>query len=240
MRPDLTESTGVMLCTDHGHYLGEHDIFGKPAAPVYSELGRIPLLVRWPGQPPRDVDALTTSVDLHATIADLFGADVEHPTHGRSLLPVIEGTADAVRELALFGYWGGHVGVTDGRYRYLRGCGESELPTLHVVEPLVHHADSGLPRRSGCPAPTRRATLQPMPGTDVPVIRQPFEPGDRLPFWAGHLPPSDSHLFDVDNDPGEENDRVGSSGEAEMLDALASMLREISAPADLLERIGVR
>ena len=75
----LAGTTGVVLCTDHGHYLGEHDLFGKPAAPVYSELGRIPLLVRWPGRPPRDVDALTTSVDLHATIADLFGAERRPP-----------------------------------------------------------------------------------------------------------------------------------------------------------------
>jgi arylsulfatase A-like enzyme len=35
----LADSTGVVLCSDHGHYLGEHDIFGKPGAPVYSELG---------------------------------------------------------------------------------------------------------------------------------------------------------------------------------------------------------
>ena len=53
----LRNSTAVILCTDHGHYLGEHDLFGKPAAPVYSELGRIPLMIRWPGAAPRDVDA---------------------------------------------------------------------------------------------------------------------------------------------------------------------------------------
>jgi arylsulfatase A-like enzyme len=234
----LTDSTGIVLCTDHGHYLGEHDIFGKPAAPVYGELGRIPLLIRWPGQSARDVDALTTSVDLHATIADLFGATVEHPTHGRSLLPVIEGTATSVRELALFGYWGRHVGVTDGRFRYLRGCGETNFPlsmwsNRWSTMPIPAYPEVRLPR------PDARATLRRMPGTDVPVIWQPFEPGDRLPFWAGHLPPSDSHLFDILNDPGEEDNRIGTSDESQMLDALASMLREISAPEDLRQRVGV-
>ena len=34
------------------------------------------------------------------------------------------------------------------------------------------------------PNPDRRATLDFMPGADVPVIRQPFEAGDVLPFWA--------------------------------------------------------
>jgi arylsulfatase A-like enzyme len=234
----LGDSTGVVLCTDHGHYLGEHDIFGKPAAPIYSELGRIPLLIRWPGQEHRDIDALTTSVDLHATIADLFGATVDHPTHGRSLLPLLEGTATSIRDLALFGYWGRHVGITDGRHRYLRGCVDTNFPlsvwsnrwSTMPVHPLP---DLRLPR------PDRRATLRIMPGTEVPVICQPFEPGDALPFWAGFTPPGDTHLFDTVEDPGEEVDRTGGPAERGLLDALASELRDIGAPGDLLERIGV-
>ena len=35
------------------------------------------------------------------------------------------------------------------------------------------------------PRPDARARLEPAPGTTVPVIRQPFDPSDRLPFWAG-------------------------------------------------------
>ena len=234
----LADSTGVVLCSDHGHYLGEHDVFGKPDAPIYSELGRIPLLVRWPGQLHRDVDALTTSVDLHATIADLFGVAIDHPSHGRSLLPLIEGTAASVRELALFGYWGRHVGVTDGRHRYLRGCGEDNFPISMWSNRWSTMPVGALPQLR-LPRPDRRATLRYMPGTDVPVICQPFEPGDDLPFWAGRRPPAESYLFDVEADPGETDNRVGTPIEHEMLDALATELRHISAPADLLSRIGV-
>ncbi len=107
-----------------------------------------------------------------------------------------------------------------------------------MVESLVHHADPGFPQIR-LPRPDRRATLKPMPGTDVPVICQPFEPGNALPFWAGVVPPSESHLYDVVNDPGEMENQVGTSSEPEMIDALATMLKEISAPADLLERVGV-
>jgi hypothetical protein len=84
-----------------------------------------------------------------------------------------------------------------------------------------------------------RATLRTMPGTQVPVIRQPFEPGDQLPFWAGHLPPSDSHLFDTENDPAEMENQLGTAMEGSMLEAMATELRGISAPVELLERIGV-
>ena len=234
----LRSSTAVVLCTDHGHYLGEHDLFGKPGAPIYSELGRIPMLIRWPGRGQRDVDALTTSVDLHATIADLFGVTVDHPTHGRSLLPLIEGTAASVRELALFGYWGRHVGVTDGRYRYLRGCGESNFPlsmwsNRWSTMPVQPAPELRLPRPDG------RAVLRSMPGTGVPVITQPFEPGDRLPFWAGFEPPSDSYLFDTESDPGEHENRVGERREDRLVEALATELRTIGAPSDLLQRVGI-
>jgi len=232
----LAGTTAVVLCTDHGHYLGEHDLFGKPGSPVYSPLGRIPLLVRWPGRPPGDVDALTTSVDLHATITDLFGAEVDHPTHGVSLLPLIEGSATSVRDLALFGYWGRHVGITDGRHRYLRGTGDQNFPlsmwsNRWSTMPVPAYPQVRLPRPDG------RATLETMPGTDVPVIRQPFVAGDPLPFWAGATPPDDTHLFDVSVDPDEVEDMVGTRAEAGLVDALAGELRAIQAPADLLERL---
>ncbi|MGH9080580.1 MAG: sulfatase [Acidimicrobiales bacterium] len=234
----LADSTGVVLCTDHGHYLGEHDIFGKPDAPVYSELARIPLMVRWPGRAPCTVDALTTSVDLHATVVDLFGAAVEHPTHGRSLLPLIDGTADSIRELALFGYWGRHVGVTDGRVRYLRGCGEENLPLSVWSNRWSTMPIHPLPQLR-LPRPDHRATLEEMPGTGVPVIRQPFGRGDDLPYWAGLRPPSGSYVFDTGVDPGELENRAGGRQEAAMADALSVELRRIGAPTDLLERIRI-
>jgi arylsulfatase A-like enzyme len=233
----LRDSTAVILCTDHGHYLGEHDLFGKPSAPVYSELGRIPLLIRWPGAAPRDVDALTTTVDLHATIADFFGVTVEHPTHGRSLLPTIEDGATAVRELALFGYWGSHVGITDGHHRYLRGSGGLNFPISMWSNRWSTMPVHAFPDLRLLPRPDQRAELRLMPGTEVPVIRQPFEPGDTLPFWSAKGSSDGSCLFDVDADPGEVENQVGGRREDEFADALAAELRRIQAPADILERV---
>ena len=47
-----------------------------------------------------------------------------------------------------------------------------------------------------------------MPGSDVPVIRQPFGPGDRLPYWAAGRALS-HHLYDLDVDPDEAENRAG-------------------------------
>ena len=234
----LDGTTGIILCTDHGHYLGEHDLFGKPGVPIYREMGHIPLVVRWPGQTPRDIDALTTSVDLHATVADVFDAEVDHPTHGTSLVPLIDGTADDVRELALFGYWGREVGITDGRRRYLRGCGETNFPLSMWSNRWSTMPIQALPELR-LPRPDRRATLETMPGTDVPVIRQPFVAGDPLPFWAAGAPPRQTLLFDTDVDPGELENRASTTDpdERELRVALADELTRIGAPPDLRERL---
>ncbi|MFA9563349.1 MAG: hypothetical protein ACERLM_01385 [Acidimicrobiales bacterium] len=46
-------------------------------------------MIHWPGATRRGVDALTTNVDIHATIADAFGVEPGHHTHGRSLVPLL-------------------------------------------------------------------------------------------------------------------------------------------------------
>lgn len=236
---DAWEDTAVILCTDHGHYLGEHDVVGKPGAPLYDVMSRIPLLVAWPGRPAATVDALTTTVDLHATLLDVFGAAVEHRTHGRSMRPLIEGTASSIREWALMGVWGREIHVTDGRVKYARAPEADNLPlsmwsNRWSTMPVHAYPDLRLP------PPDRRAWLDTMPGSDIPVIRQPFDVGDTLPFWAatrftGH------HLWDVDLDPGELEDRVGDDDrlESEAIDRLRAALDEVDAPDDQYQRLGL-
>lgn len=105
-RNHLWEQTAVIVCTDHGHYLGEKDIWGKPPVPVYEPLGHIPLLIAWPGVAAGTSAALTTSVDLFATLTDVFGVQTRHRTHGRSLVPLIRGKLGSIRQYALSGVWG--------------------------------------------------------------------------------------------------------------------------------------
>jgi hypothetical protein len=90
------------------------------------------------------------------------------------------------------------------------------------------------------PKPDRRAVLDTMPGSDVPVIRQPFTVGDQLPFWAASRF-TGNHLWDVDEDPWETRDLAGTDvrGEREALDRLRAALDEVEAPSDQYERLGV-
>jgi hypothetical protein len=78
-----------------------------------------------------------------------------------------------------------------------------------------------------------------MPGSDVPVIRQPFEPGDRLPFWVGRNTVDSHYLFDLSVDPEEDENLVGHAVERDMVELLRHAMQSLDAPGEQLERLGI-
>jgi len=242
-RDELWETTAVIVCTDHGHYLGEKDIWGKPGVPIYEPLGHIPLLIAWPGVAPRPVTALTTAVDIHATLLDIFAVSVPHRTHGRSLVPLLEGTASTIRDYALSGIWGREVHLLEATndhravVKYARGSAGSNAPLSMWSNRWSTMPIPQMPQLR-LPLPDDRAFLDHMPGSTVPVMRQPFREGDLLPYWAfgsctGH------HLFDLHNDPREEENLIGTALESRLADRLRDVLQEIEAPDDQFIRLGL-
>jgi hypothetical protein len=88
------------------------------------------------------------------------------------------------------------------------------------------------------PVPDERAFLDKMPGSTIPVIRQPFQEGDLLPFWAmgkdfGHL------LFDRREDAAEQFNRVDGKAERDSAELLREALNSVDAPQDQLIRLGL-
>jgi arylsulfatase A-like enzyme len=264
-RQDLWDTTAVIVCTDHGHYLGDErstgapgpdtssatvaDIWGKPMVPQFEPLGHTPLMIHWPGryiwgQTPDvtpTIDALTTNVDINATIADIFGVEAKHRTHGRSLVPLLDGTATSIRDWAIGGVYGNWVQVTDGRRKYARAPVDDNFPlSMWSNRWSTMPVHKGLEDFMRFPTPDRRATLDFMPGTDIPVIRQPFAAGDVLPFWAsGGRNVGRHHLYDLDVDPDEHENRRGGAQEADMADLLRTALVDVEAPSEQLERLGL-
>jgi len=236
----LWDSTAVIVCTDHGHYLGEKDIWGKPGVMQYEPLGHIPLLVHWPGAAGgTECDALTTNVDIHATMADVFGVDLARPGHGASLAPLVKGEATQIRSWSIGGVFGNWVQVTDGHRKYARGADGANFPLSMWSNRWSTMPVHGLEDQTRLPPPDRRARLDFMPGSDVPVIRQPFEPADPLPFWVGGNTVDAHFLFDLDDDPGESENLVGTAAEAAMIELLRVALQEVEAPGEQLDRLGI-
>ena len=235
----VADDTAVIVCTDHGHYLGEKDIFGKPGVPHYEPLAHTPLMIRWPGASPRRVRALTTNVDLNATIADCFDVTLPHRTHGHSLVPLITEQAAGVREWALAGVFGRWVHVFDGARKYARGpIKDDNLPLSVWSNRWSTMPINALPMLK-LPKPNRNAVLDFMPGSEVPVIRQPFKAGEHLPFWSVGMPAGEHHCYDTSIDPEEAENRVGTRDEADMRELLRVALDAVDAPAEQLSRLGL-
>ena len=250
----LWDTTAVIVCTDHGHYLGEErsvghpgeeasaDIWGKPMVPQFEPLGHTPLMIHWPGREGgSEIDALTTNVDLNATIADVFGVELEHRTHGHSLLPLLTDQVTSIRDWAIGGVFGNWVQVTDGQHKYARAPVDDNFPlSMWSNRWSTMPGQDDLASFMTFPKPDRRATLDFMPGSDVPVIRQPFAAGDDLPYWAGgERSVGQHHLYDLGIDPDEAENRRGEASEAAMADLLRTALVEVEAPAEQLERLGL-
>ena len=235
---DLWDDTMFILCTDHGHYLGEKDIWGKPRVPQYETLGHTPLMIAAPGIAPGEIDALTTNVDIHATLADLFGLEIEHRTHGKSLLPLIYGEQTSVREYAMGGIFGQWVQVQDGQNKYARAPVGDGFPLSMWSN---RWSTMPVPSMPGLrlPDPDRRAYLDFMPGSDIPVIRQPFQQGDLLPFWSMSPQLDAHHLYSIANDPFETHNMLGDPLEKQMLELLHTALTEVEAPREQFDRLGL-
>ena len=235
----LWDDTLVILCTDHGHYLGEKDIWGKPGAPLYETIARIPMLMAVPGREGGSCEALTTSVDLFATLEAIFDLGrARQRTHGVSLLPLLKEETHSVRESVLAGVWGREVHLIERDLKYVRAPVAANAPLAIYSNRWSTMPTHVIPRYQALPLPDERAVLDRMPGSDVPVLRQIWEAGDAIPFWAASRFRG-NHLYDLAADPAEDANLAGGSGESAAAERLAEALREVEAPAAQFERLGL-
>jgi arylsulfatase A-like enzyme len=226
----LWDDTAVIVTSDHGHFLGDHGWMGKPYAPMYDVLARTPLVIWHPDSPRagESVEALTSAVDVYATVLDLLGVETPDGAgpHSRSLVPLLEGATDAHRDWALYGYWGSSVNVTDGTYTYLHPC-DADRPAETYSTTMMNP----YPRQFRDPEPKRDAEPAGLPYTDTPVWR--FE-------TPAHSRQDDPMLFDVSADPDQLNDLVGDSSEEErMRGLLVTGLDALEAPEEQYRRLGL-
>ena len=91
----LAENTIVVFTGDHGFFLGDHGWFDKRF--MYEQAIRVPWMIRYPGR----VKAGTVStdwvvnIDNAPTILDLAGVEVPADMQGRSVAPLLKGSAPA-------------------------------------------------------------------------------------------------------------------------------------------------
>ena len=118
---NLWEDTLLIVCTDHGFLLGEHDWWAKNIQPWYNENAHTPLFIWDPrcGLAGERRQSLVQLIDISATLLEFFDVALPNEMEGRPLRQTLQDDSP-VRDAALFGIHGGHVNITNGRYVYMR------------------------------------------------------------------------------------------------------------------------
>ena len=227
---DLWKDTMLIVNTDHGFMLGEHDWWAKCDMPFYNEIANMPLFIWDPrcGRKGEKRQSLVQTIDLPATILEYFGIDRPAEMQG---LPLAETVASdrPVRQAGLFGLFGAHVNVTDGRYVYMRApvsadnlplfeytlmpahmrnaFGVDELQDIQLADPFAF--------TRGC------RTLQ--------VAARPWVNAHRF----------GTMLFDLEADPAQDRPITDPAVEQRMVEHMVRLMRENDAPAEQFERLGL-
>ncbi len=226
---DLWRDTLLIVCTDHGLLLGEHDWWGKNVAPWYNENAHTPLFIWDPRCAKADErrNSLVQLIDLPATLLDFFGVPLPADMEGRPLRATLAAD-DPVREAALFGAFGGHINVTDGRYVYMRAPAPGNQPLYEYTLMPTHI------RTRFSPTELQHAALAPPFAftKGCPVLRLPGRP------W-GEPTELATMLFDVQADPGQLQRLQDAEVEGRMIDYLIDLLRRNDAPAEQYARLGL-
>jgi arylsulfatase len=91
-RSAVRDRTLVVIASDHGESLGEHDYYFDHGENLFDSAMRIPLLMAGPGVlPGRRTDVLATTLDLVPTILDAVKVSYPPDLAGESLLPAARG-----------------------------------------------------------------------------------------------------------------------------------------------------
>ncbi len=140
---NLWEDTLLIVNTDHGFLLSEHDWWAKIRQPFYEEIAHIPLFIWDPrsGRKNESCSSLVQTIDLPATLLEYF--DVARPADMQGI-PLREAIASdtPTRAAVLFGQHGAHVNCTDGQYVYMRGPASQENAPLFNYTLMPTHMHS--------------------------------------------------------------------------------------------------
>ena len=229
---DMWEDTMLIVNTDHGFLLGEHDWWAKCAMPFYNEIAWTPLFIWDPrsGVAGERRSSLVQTIDLPATLLEFFGLELPQDMQGRPLRQTIVDDTP-VREAGLFGLHGGHVNVTDGHYVYMRAPanpGNKPLYNYTHMPTHMHHTFSVEEMRTATMARPFSFTKE------CPVMKVDASAGS----WM------DAHgfgtlLFDIDKDPKQENPLEDSEIEERMVHLLVDQMQANDAPPEQFERLGL-
>ena len=230
------DDTAIVMTTDHGFLLGEHDWWGKNQMPFFNQIAHIPLIVYHPKFAAKGgtrISALTQTIDIMPTILSMFGIEAPEDTTGRDITPLMSGEASTIRSAALFGIYGGAINVTDGRYTYFRYPETMETHGVFEYTLMPMHNRTLFETRE-----LQHASLHPPFDftKGVPVLKIPALPDARRSPRQGGFSDCATQLYDLHSDPDQLHPVSEPLVEMELCNAIVAEMKKHDAPEELYRR----
>ena len=235
----LWHDTALIVCTDHGFLLGEHDWWAKNRMPVFQEVAHIPLFIHHPAYQAHAGErrqALTQTMDLMPTLLDLHGLAAPKEVEGHSLLPLL-GADTPIRDAVLYGHWGSAVNITDGIHTYFRYAPQDAPRQVFQYTLMPSHMATPFSVEE-LAAATLAAPFGFTKG--VPLLKVPgIEKSPMRMLAPGYFADTETVLFDLKKDPNQLRPIEDKVVEARLIAAMTYLMDKNEAPPELFARLGL-
>ena len=234
---DLWRDTALVVTTDHGFLLGEHDWWAKSRMPFFDEVSHIPLIAYHPdtaAQAGTRRAALTQTIDLMPTFLAFHGCPIPGTVEGTSLMPLLHADGE-VRGAAVFGRFAAATNVTDGRYTYFRYPEDMETQELWEYTLMPTH-QKGFYGDAEFAGATLVRPFDFLGG--YPVMRLPF---GHSPFkgQGAQIEDAVTVLYDLARDPGQTKPVDDPETEARLTAEMVRIMHRNEAPPEAYTRLGL-
>ena len=237
---DLWQDTMLVVNTDHGFLMGEHDWWAKVVTPFFQEVAHIPFWIYDPRHPDcvgETRDSVVQTIDLAPTILDYFDIPATRDMQGKSLTGAMLND-EPVREAALYGVMGGQVNVTDGQYVYMRGNVTEDNSPLFEYTLMPTHMKSLFSVRelSSWEKFEDFSFTKACPVMQIPSRTPRFLLAQDNPYRKGRTA---TLLFDVQADPGQTNPLTDAGLEIRMIKLMLHEMARNECPPEQYVRLGL-
>ena len=131
----LMDNTIIILLADHGLPMGEHGGIMKGVDQLYSEVLKIPFMIRFPDKEyaGKRIKSIVEIVDILPTLLHFIGhgSEAEY-MHGKNLLPLIAGECEKLHEYAVSGFFSTDMRcIRNEEWSYIRRASDEKKDELY-------------------------------------------------------------------------------------------------------------
>jgi arylsulfatase A-like enzyme len=160
------DNTIIVFAADNGLAVGQHGLMGKQNP--YEHSVHVPLVMSGSGIPAdRQSDAMCRLSDVFPTLCGLAGLDIPASVEGESLVPVIRGTRDSIRDTQFFAFKNFQRAIKKGEMKLIEYCVFGEKHTQ-----LFDHARDPWETKNLADEPAFRSTVRSLRGELQRLMRE--------------------------------------------------------------------